>query len=162
MMRTLTAVVVASLLPAHALAQLGTRRVFVDATTASGRAVVDLRADEFEIVEGGERRDISSAKLGQRPARIVLVVDSTDAIRQPIKIVSLMIGRATGGAYTNISPNGLLEVLERVATVINDSYASTLNYQIDFTSASAEGKKPAAPQVRVLREGVELHVISTP
>ena len=35
--------------------------------------------------------------------------------------VSLMIGRDTGGAYTNISPNGLLEVLERLATVINQA-----------------------------------------
>jgi hypothetical protein len=35
--------------------------------------------------------------------------------------VSLMIGRDTGGAYTNTSPNGLLEVLERLATVINQA-----------------------------------------
>jgi DNA-binding MarR family transcriptional regulator len=35
--------------------------------------------------------------------------------------VSLMIGRDTGGAYTNISPNGLLEVLERLAMVINQT-----------------------------------------
>ena len=35
--------------------------------------------------------------------------------------VSLMIGRDTGGAYTNISPNGLLEVLQRLATVINEA-----------------------------------------
>jgi len=35
--------------------------------------------------------------------------------------VSLMIGRDTGGAYTNISPNGLLEVLERLATFINQA-----------------------------------------
>jgi hypothetical protein len=33
--------------------------------------------------------------------------------------VSLMIGRDTGGVYTNISPNGLLEVLERLASVFN-------------------------------------------
>ena len=30
--------------------------------------------------------------------------------------VSLMIGRDTGGAFTNISPNGLLEVMQRLAT----------------------------------------------
>ena len=35
--------------------------------------------------------------------------------------VSLMIGRDTGGAHTNISPNGLLEVLQRLATVINEA-----------------------------------------
>ena len=84
-MRALTLGVIALLLPVAVLAQAATtRRVFVDATGASGRAVADLRPDEFEITENGERRDISSAKLGRRPARIVLVVDSTDAVRQPI------------------------------------------------------------------------------
>jgi hypothetical protein len=34
--------------------------------------------------------------------------------------VSLMIARDTNGAYTNISPAGLLEVLSRLATVINE------------------------------------------
>ncbi len=35
--------------------------------------------------------------------------------------VSLMIARDTGGAYTNISPNGLLDVLQRLARVINEA-----------------------------------------
>ena len=35
--------------------------------------------------------------------------------------VSLMIARGTSGAYTNISPNGLLDVLQRLATVINEA-----------------------------------------
>jgi len=39
--------------------------------------------------------------------------------------VSLMIGRDSGGAYTNISPNGLLEVMQRLATVINEAHASS-------------------------------------
>ena len=38
--------------------------------------------------------------------------------------VSLMIGRDTGGAFTNISPNGLLEVMQR-ATVINEAEANS-------------------------------------
>ena len=79
--------VVAFLLPADALAQATTRRVFVDATTAAGASVVDLRADEFEITEGGERREVASSKMAHRPSRIVLIVDSTDAIRQPIGLV---------------------------------------------------------------------------
>ena len=29
--------------------------------------------------------------------------------------------RGTSGAYTNISPNGLLDVLQRLATVINEA-----------------------------------------
>jgi hypothetical protein len=35
--------------------------------------------------------------------------------------VSLMIARDTSGAYTNISPNGLLDVLQRLAAVINEA-----------------------------------------
>jgi hypothetical protein len=35
--------------------------------------------------------------------------------------VSLMIARDTRGAYTNISPNGLLDVLQRLASVINEA-----------------------------------------
>jgi hypothetical protein len=35
--------------------------------------------------------------------------------------VSLMIARDTSGAYTSTSPNGLLEVLQRLATVINEA-----------------------------------------
>lgn len=295
MVRTLALLIAACLLHAEALAQPATRRVFVDASTASGASVVDLRADEFEISEGGERRDVASAKMAHRPSRIVLIVDATDGIRQPIGLVrkaltelleridpqhemmlvtvagtlqvrvrptlerqqivksvdgifgttgsnamhrviddlfhrfaqttdfrpifvvvttegfestqninpqqithltdhfaerggrlhairlivqtaaqtfrggnltdlpvSLMIGRATGGAYTNISPNGLLEVLERLATVINEAHASALSYQIEYASAPVKGKKPGGPQVRVLREGVNLNVISTP
>ena len=35
--------------------------------------------------------------------------------------VSLMIARDTGGAYTDTSPNGLLEVLQRLTAVINEA-----------------------------------------
>jgi hypothetical protein len=77
--------------------------------------------------------------------------------------VSLMIARDTGGALTNISPNGLLEVMERVAVVINDAYTSSPPvYQIEFVSVPAKRRQPSAPQVRVLREGLRLSVISTP
>ncbi len=297
MMPSMTVLIAAiCLFPSVALAQTETRRVSVDVAAASGSVVTDLRADEFDISEGGERRDISSVKFGRRPVRIVFVVDSTDAIRQPIGTVrkalttfieaidleiemmlvtvagtphvrvrptlerhllvksvdgifgtngsnvmhriiddlfhrfaqttghrpifvvlttegfestqninpqeikhltdhfltrggtlhavrllvstndqsvrsgtmtdlpvSLIIGRDTGGAYTNISPNGLLEVLKRLATVINETYATTLNYQIEFATVPVvKGKKPAAPHVRVLREGVQLNVIATP
>ena len=294
-MRTLTLAVAGALIPASALAQAAPRRVYVDATGSSGRAVMDLSRDDFEITERGEAREVISAKLGQRPQRIVLIVDSTDAIRQPLGVVrkaltaflevvnpelemmlvtvagtpqvrvqptldrqqlvksadnifgtsgsnvmhrviddvfhrfaettdhrpifvvitcegfestqninpqqiahvvdhftarggtlhavrlsvptseqtfrsgnltdlpvSLMIGRGTGGAYTNISPVGLLEVLQRLAGIINVAYASTLNYQIEFADQPAKGKKPIAPQVRASRQGIELKAVSLP
>ena len=74
----------ATLLSEPALAQPPTRRVFVEATHASGGAVVDLKPADFQITEGGETREVSSATLTRRPARIVLIVDATEAIRQPI------------------------------------------------------------------------------
>jgi hypothetical protein len=294
-MRTLTLAAVGALIPASALAQAATRRVYVDATAASGGAVMDLSRDDFEVTEHGGAREVISAELGQRPQRIVLVVDSTDAIRQPLGVVrkaltaflevvnpqlemmlvsvagtpqvrvrptldrqqlvksadnifgtsgsnvmhrviddvfhrfadttdqrpifvvvtcegfestqninlqeiahvvghfaarggtlhavrlnvptgeqsyrsgnltdlpvSLMIGRGTGGAYTSISPVGLLEVLQRLAGIINVAYASTLNYRIEFADQPAKGQKPVAPQVRVSRQGVELKAVSFP
>ena len=58
--------------------------LFVEATHASGGAVVDLKPADFHVTEGGETREVSSASLTRRPARIVLVVDTTEAIRQPV------------------------------------------------------------------------------
>jgi hypothetical protein len=297
MSRMVTSLVAAAaLMPVLVSAQSVTRQVFAEVTRPSGAAEVDLRVEDFEVTEGGEQREIVSAKMARRPARLVLVVDSTDGIRQPIGLVrtaltafvnavdpqiemmlvtvagtpqirvrptlerqeivksvanvfgttgantmhrviddlfhrfgqttdrrplfvvlttegfestqninpqqithltdhfvsrggtlhairlivpmaaqtfrdgnltelpvSLMIGRNTGGAFTNISPNGLLEVMERLATVINDAYTNSPPvYQIEFAGAPVNGKQPPAPQIRVLREGLRLSVISTP
>jgi hypothetical protein len=289
-------VAAAALTPAAVSAQSVTRHVFVDVTRPSGAAEVDLRVEDFELIEDGDRRQIVSAKMARRPARLVLVVDSTDGVRQPVGLVrtaltsfvkaidpqvemmlvtvagtpqvrvrptlerqeivksvanifgttgantmhrviddlfhrfaqttdhrpvfvvlttegfestqninpqqiahitdhfisrggalhavrlnvpltaqtfrggnltempvTLMIGRDTGGAFTNISPNGLLEVMERLAVVINDAYTkSPPVYHIEFAGAPPKGKPSPAPQVRVLREGLRLSVISTP
>ncbi len=81
---TAALVLAASLFPDRALAQPATRRVFVDATAASGGAVLDLTPADFQITEAGEAREVTSAALARRPARIALIVDATDAIRQPI------------------------------------------------------------------------------
>ena len=294
-MRALAAIMAATcLLLPSAAAQPAPNRVFVDASNAAGRPVLDLRADEFEITDNGESVAVSSAKLGRRPASLVLVVDSSEGIRGPIGMVrsaltafvaaiepeieimlvsvagtpqvrvrptlarapvldsvsnifgtsganvmhrviddlfhrfaqttdyrpifvilttevrestqnvnpqeirhvtdhfaarggtlhairltvpaspssirsgnltempvSLMIGRDTGGAYTIISPAGLLEVMQRLAAAINDRHASMLNYEIQFAAAPGQRKR-GAPSVRVLRDGVVLNVISTP
>ena len=289
-------IVVLCILPALADAQPATRRVFVDAILASGGAVQDLKPADFQISEGGEPREVSSATLVRRPARIVLIVDAGDAIRQPIGQirtalatfleaidaqhemmfvtvagtpqvrvrptadrapmikaakdlfgtsgasqmhrtiddifhrfaqttdhrpvfvvvtaeafestqninpqeikhvadhfmarggtlhgvrlnipltgqvfregnltdlpVTLMVARDTGGAYTSTSANGLLEVLQRLAGVINDAHESAgMVYQVEYSGTAAKGKKPVAPVVRVNRQGVELKVISAP
>jgi hypothetical protein len=297
MRRAVTSIIfAAALLPAAAYAQPASRHVFVDVTRPSGAAEVDLRIEDFEVTEGEERREIISAKMARRPVRLVLVVDSTDGIRQPVGLVraalttfvnsvdpqlemmlvtvagtpqvrvrptverqsiiksvatifgtsgantmyrviddlfhrfaqttshrpvfvvlttegfestqninpqqithitdhflsrggtlhavrlivptgmdtfrggnltempvSLMIGRDTGGAFTNISPNGLLEVMERLAAIVNAAYTSSApGYEIEFVGGQAKGKPSAAPRVRVLREGLGVSVIPTP
>ncbi len=285
----------ALLLPAPAGGQPVTRRAFVDATHASGGAVLDLKPADFRVTEAGEVREVSSATLTRRPLRIVLLVDTSDAIRQPIgqirtaiatfiealdaghemmfvtsgtpqvrvqpttdrapmiKVarelfgttgantmyrtvdemfhrfgqttghrpvfavvtaegfestqninpqeikhisdhfisrggtlhsirlivpltgqtsrggaltelpVTQMVARDSGGAYTDTSPNGLLDVLQRLAGVINDSHASAaMVYQVEYTGPPIKGRKPAVPDVRVDREGIQLKVFASP
>lgn len=67
-----------------AVAQTTQRRVYVDAMASTGAAVFDLKPNEFELVDGGERREISKVELMRRPARVVLIVDNTEYIRQQI------------------------------------------------------------------------------
>jgi hypothetical protein len=70
---------------------------------------------------------------------------------------------ATDGAYTNISPNGLQEVLDRLAAVINQAHENTpQNYEVQYSTAVANGRRPAAPEVRVLREGIRVTAIAAP
>jgi hypothetical protein len=297
MMRGLASLAMAAIfVPTTALAQPATRRVFVDAVATSGGVLLDLKATDFQISEGGEPREVSSATLVRRPARIVLIVDATEAIRQPIgqirtalatfleaidvqhemmfvtvagtpqvsvrpttdrapmikaanvlfgtsgasqmhrtiddifhrfgqttdhrpvfvvvtaegfesteninpqeikhvgdhfiarggtlhavrlnvpmrgttyrggnlteMPVTLMVARDTGGAFTDTSANGLLEVLQRLADVINDAHESAgMVYQLEYAGQPAKGRKPVAPVVRINREGVELKVFSAP
>ena len=84
MLRAAAATVICLSFAPCALAQTAPRRVFVDAVASTGAAVFDLEPNEFELVEGGERREISTVELTRRPARIVLIVDSTEYIRQQI------------------------------------------------------------------------------
>ena len=297
MTRRITAFVFAALLlPEVVLAQPVPRRAFVDATHASGGAVLDLKPADFRVTEAGELREVSSATLTRRPLRIVLLVDTSDAIRQPIgqirtaiatfiealdaghemmfvtvagtpqvrvqpttdrapmiKVareifgttgantmyrtvddmfhrfgqttghrpvfavvtaegfestqninpqeikhisdhfisrggtlhgirlivpltgqtfrggaltelpVTQMVARDSGGAYTDTSPNGLLDVLQKLAGVINDSHASAaMVYQVEYTGAQIKGRKPAVPDVKVDREGIQLKVFASP
>ena len=66
--RTLTALLIATVLPVAALAQTAApRRLFVDATSASGAAVPDLGAADFQVFVGGEPRAIASVTRTRRP-----------------------------------------------------------------------------------------------
>src|SRR5688572_17719831 len=115
MWRMVTSLVAAAALtPAVVSVQSATRHVFVDVTRPSGAAEVDLRVEDFEVTEGGEPREIVSAMMARRPAP------------QPIGLVLtalMMMGRE----------DGLLEVMERLATVINAAHRSSVPvYQIEF------------------------------
>ena len=84
MLRPTAAFVGCVLIASTTFAQPPPRRVFVDAMASTGAAVFDLKPNEFELAEGGERREISKVELTKRPARIVLIVDNTEYIRQQI------------------------------------------------------------------------------
>ena len=61
-------------------AQRVQRRVFVTGADGSGTPVIDLSADDFEVLENGEARTILRATRASGPMRIALIVDSSSAI----------------------------------------------------------------------------------
>jgi hypothetical protein len=61
-------------------AQRAQRRVFVTATDGSGTPILDLTAEEFEVLENGVDRKVMRATRVAGPMRIALVVDSSSAI----------------------------------------------------------------------------------
>ena len=61
-------------------AQRVQRRVFVSGADGSGTPVIDLSADDFEVLENGEARTILRATRASGPMRIALIVDSSSAI----------------------------------------------------------------------------------
>ena len=78
--------------------------------------------------------------------------------------VSLMIRARHGGrARTFNSPNGLLDVLQRLAGVIDEVQANrTMSYRIDYAGTAIKGKKSSAPDVRVTRQNITVNVIFAP
>ena len=56
--------------------------------------------------------------------------------------VTLMVARDSGGMYTDTSANGLQEVLQRLAAVINDRHnSSAMNYQVEYTERTGQGEE---------------------
>jgi hypothetical protein len=62
----------------------GTQRLFVSVVNAAGVPVTDLAASDFSVTENGVARTVTRATLASDPMRIALVVDSGDAVAQPI------------------------------------------------------------------------------
>jgi len=60
-------------------AQRVNRRIFVRATDAAGAAVPGLTAADFELTDGGKRREVTRVAT-DAPMRVLLLVDSTAAV----------------------------------------------------------------------------------
>ncbi|MDP2391017.1 MAG: hypothetical protein Q8N52_11880, partial [Acidobacteriota bacterium] len=74
------AVVATVLGPLPLSAQRVPRRVFVSATDAAGRPVLNLTRADLEVTENGVPREVTRVGLGTAPLRIVLLVDSSTSI----------------------------------------------------------------------------------
>jgi hypothetical protein len=57
-----------------------TRSIYVSALDTGGAPVLNLSAEDFQVIENGAKRDIIRASLGNAPMRIVLMVDSSTAV----------------------------------------------------------------------------------
>jgi hypothetical protein len=57
-----------------------TRSVYVGATDTGGAPVMNLTAEDFEVLENGVKRDVVRVSLGSEPMRIVLLVDSSTPV----------------------------------------------------------------------------------
>ena len=63
-------------------AQRVSRRVFLSAVGPTGAPVLDLTAAEVGVTEDGIKREVTGVTLGRAPLRIVLLVDSSNAMSQ--------------------------------------------------------------------------------
>ena len=78
-----TVVILASgiLISAPLLAQRTvTRSVYISALDTGGAPVVNLTAEDFQVIENGVKRSVVRATLGNAPMRIVLLVDSSTTV----------------------------------------------------------------------------------
>jgi hypothetical protein len=57
-----------------------TRSIYVSALDTGGAPVLNLTAEDFQVIENGAKRNIVRAALGNAPMRIVLMVDSSTAV----------------------------------------------------------------------------------
>ncbi len=68
----------------HPAAQKGgtlqTRSVYVIAVDASNTPVTDFTAADFEVIDAGVHRDVVRAGLAKSPMRIVVIVDTAEAM----------------------------------------------------------------------------------
>ena len=64
-----------------------TRSVWVNVVDTGGTPVVNLTAADFRVTENGVKREVTRATLGNRPMRIVLMVDSSTPVGKMVNDV---------------------------------------------------------------------------
>ena len=79
--------------------KMQTRQLFVNVTNDAGQPVADVSGTDFDVTEGGVKRNVVHAGLATMPMRIALMVDTSDA---------------ASGAFTNLR-TGLLAFLDTLA-----------------------------------------------
>jgi hypothetical protein len=139
--------VVAWLLPQIAAAQTPAR-VFVEATTDSAAAVADLRAEELEVREGGERREVSALTPARRPMRLILLVDAGEAIRQPIG----QIRKALTGFLQAVDPQHEAMLVTLSGTLQVRVPPTTTRQKLIDSANEVFGTSGATPMYRAIEE----------
>src|SRR5205085_983528 len=70
-----------ALLAPRVSAQRRSVRLYADVVDASDAPILDLSAGDFEVLVGGTKATISKAALAREPMRIVLLVDTSEQIK---------------------------------------------------------------------------------
>jgi hypothetical protein len=83
--RVCALVAVAALVPIVIAAQKPIpRAIFVSTVDQAGGPALDLKAEDFEIVEGGVKKPVSRAAIAASPMRVALLVDTSQAAEKMI------------------------------------------------------------------------------
>ena len=127
--RALAAVAVglaASCLAAPAGAQdLGV--IYAAVTDPDGRAVTDLRPEEFRVAENGQVLEVVTAQLGTEPMRVALLVDNGGSS-----------GRGQALNPLRDAVTGFVETLPPEHAVSLATIGGHVDWRVDFTTDRAE------------------------
>lgn len=131
MKRSLRALVVAACLVGTVLAatargqELGL--IYAEVTDAHGRAVTDLRPEEFRVAENGRVLEVVTAQLGTEPMRVALLVDN-----------GVIIDRSQAINPLRDAVAGFVETLPPEHAVSLVTIGGHIGWRVDFTTDRVE------------------------
>jgi len=83
--RVCALIAVAAVVPVVIAAQKPMQRIiFISAVDQAGGPALDLKAEDFEITEGGVKKPVARAALAGSPMRVALLVDTSQATEKTI------------------------------------------------------------------------------